>query len=493
MRWCGKDETTSANGNLILHSGKKERSEHGVGFIISKDMKQSLKEWKPISERIITARFFTKIRKCLHIIQCYAPTEDAEPTLKNDFYDQLTATIRNVPNRDILILMGDFNAKIGSDNTGLSHIMGKHGMGIKNDNGERLIEFCQTFDMVIGGSLFPHKEIHKYTWTSPNGSTKNQIDHICIRRKWRGSLNDVRSKSGADIDSDHELVVATVRLKLKKNYRKVTEKKNKRLDVEQLRDIPKRNRVANLLRESITPNPRSWEDAHKTLKDITDEEIGIKQKEKRKIWITNETWQLIKERNSLKEKKLHNPSLSTQYKNVAKAVKTSARRDKRKYFKNLAEDAEAAAGSNNMRSLHQLIGRLANTYTSRTAIVKDDGGNLITCVEGQTKRWREHFIRVSNVDTPESQENIEQSQIETAPNSGISTETPSIEEVIHSIVKLKRNKAPGEDGIPPELLQTNPAAAAAILHPHLQAAWTNESLPISWTEGAIIKLPKKMI
>ena len=94
---------------------------------------------------------------------------------KDEFYEQLTTTLSNVPKKDIIILMGDLNAKIGNER--ISGVTYDHGIGNKNNNGERLIEICQEFNLMIGGSMFPHKEIHKYTWTSPDGRTKNQIDH----------------------------------------------------------------------------------------------------------------------------------------------------------------------------------------------------------------------------------------------------------------------------------------------------------------------------
>ncbi|EDO49884.1 predicted protein, partial [Nematostella vectensis] len=71
--------------------------------------------------------------------------------------------------------------------------------------------------LVIGGSVFHHRRIHKATWVSPDLSTENQIDHLCIGKKFRRSLQNVRIKRGADVASDHHLLVARLKLKLKKN------------------------------------------------------------------------------------------------------------------------------------------------------------------------------------------------------------------------------------------------------------------------------------
>ena len=95
------------------------------------------------------------------------------------------------------ILMGDTNAKVGADSTNNDHIMGRHGIGVQNENRELFVEFCIFNDMVIRGTLFPHKTIHKTTWTFLDGRTENQINHITISRKWRRSLHDIRVKRGA--------------------------------------------------------------------------------------------------------------------------------------------------------------------------------------------------------------------------------------------------------------------------------------------------------
>jgi len=110
--------------------------------------------------------------------------------------------------------MGDLNAKIGLDNTGRERIMGRHGLGCLNENGERFADLCAFNDLVIGGSIFPHKTIHKATWISPDGRSSNQINHIAIGRKWR-SLTDVRVKRGADVASDHHLLLGIIKVKLR--------------------------------------------------------------------------------------------------------------------------------------------------------------------------------------------------------------------------------------------------------------------------------------
>ncbi|VDP57064.1 unnamed protein product [Schistosoma margrebowiei] len=122
------------------------------------------------------------------------------------------------PRKDLTILMGDLNTKVGIDNTGYEDIVGRHGLAERNENGERFANLCAFNKLVIGGTIFPHKRIHKTTWISPDHTTENQIDHICINEKFRRTMEDLRTKREADIASDHHLVVANLKLKLKKNW-----------------------------------------------------------------------------------------------------------------------------------------------------------------------------------------------------------------------------------------------------------------------------------
>lgn len=111
--------------------------------------------------------------------------------------------------------MGDLNAKVGNDNTGFEQVMGKHGLGVMNENGELFANHCANNNLGISGTLFPHKPCHWVTWVSPDMNTKKQIDHFCISKRFRRSLQDAWVKRGADAGTDHSLLVANLKLKLK--------------------------------------------------------------------------------------------------------------------------------------------------------------------------------------------------------------------------------------------------------------------------------------
>ena len=109
-------------------------------------------EWKPSGSKLLKARFNSKYTK-LTVIVCYAPIEDADEEADKDaFYDQLQAVTDEVPTHDLLMVSGYLNARPGNNNTGRDRVMGKHGIGIINNNGERLCHFCDENNKVIGGT-----------------------------------------------------------------------------------------------------------------------------------------------------------------------------------------------------------------------------------------------------------------------------------------------------------------------------------------------------
>ena len=212
MRWTGSGKIES-EGNSIYYSGGLKH-ERGVGIILNPEMSRAVISWEPINDRIITIRMQARYTK-VTLIQVYAPTNTANDQEKDEFYEQIQDVLANVPEHNMKLVMRDFNAQVGRDNNAWEETMGKEAIGDRTDNGERLLSYCSSNKLKIGGSLFQHKDIHKGTRRSPSGQTVNQIDHICISRRWASALQDVRVYRGADVGSDHYLVVAEVKVKLK--------------------------------------------------------------------------------------------------------------------------------------------------------------------------------------------------------------------------------------------------------------------------------------
>ncbi|XP_023234361.1 craniofacial development protein 2-like [Centruroides sculpturatus] len=160
----------------------------------------------------------------INIIQLYAPTVDKKYDERVEaLYDTIGKVISKTKSDEITLVMGDYNAKIGEGKR--SDLVGEHGLGISNQTGDRLYEFCQEREMVIANTWFKLPKRRLYTWISPtednNGTPiRNQIDYILINKRFKNIIKRVTTYPGADIGSDHVPLIADLKLKLKATKQK---------------------------------------------------------------------------------------------------------------------------------------------------------------------------------------------------------------------------------------------------------------------------------
>jgi endonuclease/exonuclease/phosphatase family metal-dependent hydrolase len=494
-RWTGTGKQKLNTGEVIIWSGRSDNDHReGVAIIISKSKANTVLQWKPVNERLLYVRMNSKYAK-LSVVVGYAPIDDAEEEEKDTFYDALQAVLEDVPRHDVMMLIGDFNAKVGCANVDRERTMGRHGVGVMTDNGERLVNLCEENDLVIGGTLFAHKDIHKLTWTSPDGKTQNQIDHIIINGRWRHSLQDVRVMRNADIGSDHNLLVAKVTLKLRKA--RIGDNRNQRYDVAKLKDpkVKEEFRLALRNRFSVLDDETALtiNNFNSVMREVGDKVLGYR-KNKKSEWISEDTLSRIEERREIKKRLLDTKSprlkerITKEYSEKNKEVKTSARKDKRDYIERLAEEAEAAAEQGDMKTVYQNTKKLKGDYGQYHDLpVKAEDGTHVTIEEEKLKRWKQHFESILNrpdppvlADIPEAEEDLD-----------INLGDITVDEVKQAIHKLKNGKAPGEDGVCPEMLKVEDTVTPQLLCQIFQKIWDSEEAPSDWKTGTIIKLPKK--
>ncbi|CAH8462687.1 unnamed protein product [Schistosoma guineensis] len=471
--------------------------------MLSKVARNALVGWESHGSRIIKASFKTKKEGILmYIIQCYAPTNDSNDEIKDQFYERLQSIIEKCPRKNLTILMGDLNAKVGIDNTGYEDIMGRHGLGERNENGERFANLCAFNKLVIGGTIFPHKRIHKATWISPDHTTENQIDHICINKKFRRTMEDVRTRRVADVASDHHLVVANLKLKLKKNWTS-GQTAIQRFNTAFLRDTVKLNEfkialnnrfqaLQDLLKEEETTMEDNWKSIKEALTSTCQEVLGLK-KYHHKEWISTETLDKIKERKNKKaainnsRTRAEKVQAQAEYIEANKQVKRSIRADKKKYVEELATTAEKAAREGNMKQLHDTTKKLAGNYSKPERPVKDKEGKPITEIQQQRNRWVEYFEELLNRPAPMNPVDIEAAHIDLP----IDVNPPTTEEIRMAVRQIKNGKAAGPDNIPAEALKSDVEVTTSMHYLLFKKIWEEEQAPMDWKEGHLVKIPKK--
>ncbi|CAF4028768.1 unnamed protein product, partial [Rotaria magnacalcarata] len=142
------------------------------------------------------------------IIIVYAPTEDKSDIEKDTFYDDLEKCTQDIPPHNVLILAGDFNARIGIDSHKTNpRVIGKHTYHHStDDNGNRLVNYCEACNIRSTQSRFPQPQSRSWTWLHPNNNSKAQLDHILINGKWINSIRNVRAYNTVELNSDHRIV-----------------------------------------------------------------------------------------------------------------------------------------------------------------------------------------------------------------------------------------------------------------------------------------------
>ena len=210
LKWTGTGEFNS-DDHYIYYCGKESLRRNGVAIMVNKRVQTAVFGYNFKNDRMISVCFQSKPFS-ITVIQAYAPTSNAEEVEAEWFYEYPQNLLEITSKKDILFIIGDWNAKVGSKET--PGVTGMFGLGVKNEAGQRLIEFCQENALVIANMLFQQDKRRRYTWTLPDGQHQNQIDYILCSQQWRSSIQSAKTRPGADCGSNHELLIAKFRLKL---------------------------------------------------------------------------------------------------------------------------------------------------------------------------------------------------------------------------------------------------------------------------------------
>jgi exonuclease III len=189
VRWDGGG--TEPAGEYTFFCGKmNETHELCTGFFVHKGITSAVKRMEFISDRmsyiILTGRWCDII-----VLNIHAPTNNKFHGIKDKFYDELEYVFDKFPKYHMKILLGDFNAEIGREDI-LKPPNGNRSLQENSiDNGVRVVNFAKSKILIVKSTIFPHCNIHKFSWTSPDGKTHNQIEHILVDRRLHSSTLDI--------------------------------------------------------------------------------------------------------------------------------------------------------------------------------------------------------------------------------------------------------------------------------------------------------------
>lgn len=488
----GSGEVELDDGYFLLYAGvpRGVRAKEGVGVVMSSAAYSRVEEWEPVSSRIIFVDLQVTIGK-LTIIQVYAPTEDAGIMDKEAFYSDLQRVIdRSRDKGRLVVLCGDFNARTGRDYRTSFGVMGPHGGEIvKNENGQRLIDFCVDNNLLVGNSFYPHKGAHKITFSSAVGNSV--IDYFIYDREIRQYFRDVKVIRGAEIGTDHLLLVADTKIL---RTRKPIAKAYEAIKVRALDDPEKRKLYSAKLEESLRvldldgDAEKQWSALKTTIRRTAQEICGLQKftyKGKRsKWWNDNVKLVINQKKQAWKSYQRHRtPENFAEYKrarNEAKAVVKVQKRITWEEFGKSLDDNHRENIKKFWRTVKFLKGKRAKPVRN----VKDNNGVLLTETHSILDRWRRHYLDLF-ANEEAAREQREQTIYE------VSEETINEEEVELAIEQMKTGKAAGRDNIAPEFLKYGGQELIKALQGLFQTVWDTKRIPKDWEYSVIIPIHKK--
>jgi hypothetical protein len=226
------------SGHQFYYIGMDKKSLAGVGFIIHKKWTRYISEVKGVNERLAQITLKLNKKYSINIIQVYAPTTSHEDEEVDKLYEEINRLMKTSKVHYNLVI-GDFNAKVGLKKDGEESVMGNFGSGDRNDRGDKLIDFAICNKLKIMNTFFKKSVSRRWTWKSPNGQTKNEID-IILKNK-PNIIEDVKVLNRVNVGSDHRMLLCKIKVDTRletETYEAKTQKSRSRKPESKERGVP---------------------------------------------------------------------------------------------------------------------------------------------------------------------------------------------------------------------------------------------------------------
>ena len=456
----------------------------GVGIVVSRTTKSALADVKPFNERIIIAHF--NGNPATTVIVHYSPTEGSDSA--ENHYNNLSNAIKSIPKHNVLIVVGDCNAHIGTEDA----LFTFH--DDTNTNGKLLLDLVEENNLVITNTSFQKRQGKLWTYLSDMNGSKSQIDYILINKKWKNSVKNVEAYSTfASIGSDHRVVSAKLKLSLrtcKTPPRKTAFDWNVlrgNSDLQQLYTVKVLNRYEQLCDESESDITENYQNFAQANNEAAKALIPPKARSKRKVLSKNDN--VVAARSSVNEAFCNyesdptkeNEQLLQEEKAKLKNAYDHAFEEELERMITKVENADARAQhAESWKLINQISGRKA----PKQGILK---GNS---TKERVDSWYKHFSDLLGKEpvTPDMNNPEEIQTIFNEADLNIKTGPFTMEEYQNVKKVLQTGKASGEDGIYPEVLkycnldETILSYANKLLIDHQK--------PQQWSDINLIPIPK---
>ena len=473
VRRLGEEQKVLKSGHAFYWRGKPEgnKQEHGVGFLVHKDLEGNLLEFFSINERVASVTFKLNERYRLKIVQVYAPTCSHSDEEVEKFYEDIEA-IMNRESAHFNVIMGDFNAKIGKKTAGET-ALGNHGVDSRNERGQILVNFAENHSLKIMNTFFYKKVHRKWTWKSPCGVT-NEIDFILTNR--RDIMKNVTVLNKVNVGSDHRMVRAEIKINLKRERKNLVSKPLTNLINLQNRKpefaVNIENRYAALNNEDCLDIEETNDNFTRILNEAALEVGGRKEKDSHSK-LSSETKKLMQKRRNMKIQSARDKIEAVE---LTKTINKKKQEDVRKF--NMTKIKEALLSGTSVKTAKRKLGIGKNQMYA----IKKPNGELTYN--------RNEIIKVVEDFYSELYHSDAQPQNETR-NETTEIEAVTKEEIKKALKSMKRGKAPGEDGISVDLIKDAGEIAIEKLSRLFTKCLEAGKIPRTWKNATIVLIHKK--
>ena len=482
-----------------------ERRIYGVGFAIKSSLAQQL-EVSPVgvSERLMKLRLPLVEGRHITIFSCYAPTLLASDEDKDLFYEMVDAELQRVPIHDKLLLLGDFNARVGTDHVAWEGVMGRHGIGKVNSNGHRLLSFCSQNELLITNTIFDLKDIYKGTWMHPRSKIYHMLDYVLLRKRDRQDIKITRVMRGAECWSDHLMVRSVLALRIRPPARRgparrklncaILAAEDNRISLAAavedrlLLSAPTQTSTVNLIEDS-------WKHISGNLTAAAEEVLGFTRR-KNADWFDENIGQiqsLLDEKYKAHAAFKNNPSstcLNQRWKDAKSTCQRELRAMENEWWIAKSQEIQRYADAGDQQNFYSALREVYGPSDRSLAPVRSaEGDRLLVNKKDILERWREHYSTLLNTNNPSDPSQLD--ALPGIPEVSSMEVPPTLDELLLAINSLKNNKSPGTDGIPGEVLKYGGATLHHRLHQLISAVWEAEEVPQQWKDSRIISIYKK--
>jgi len=509
-RWLDSGSMTGHQGwTLYYHDAVKLTKppygvQAGVALALSPRAKAAMISWQGLSERLVTMRF--KINGgYLSVVQVYSPTDLATDAEKDKFYDDVEEVLNKAPNKDQLIVMGDFNANVGNDSGSWRGVLGPVLPGvIRSDNGQRLLELAARFELSIVNSFFKAPRYRQMTWVSPDGHTAVK-DYLLVRQKHMGQVRSIQSIMHNDVDSDHRLLKAVVHLRPMRAHPKMVQR---RFDTSKFGDPAVVEQFQSAIQSELQGTQSGQQDKKRRQRKCADPAIlwgGLKSamltaaqkkigycKRKTKPWMTAEVFLLVQQKQQVWSRwlKTKRQEDRDKYIQMRRQVQRQIRKCKNEWWAEKARKMEEDGKNGRQKALWATLKSLRGKRARGTDNIVDEKGNLLQSEEETRARWQRHFSEVLNPRVKVTG-TVPPAPREMQDDSLALAQEPSLEEVEKCINRIKMGKAAGKDDLLPEFFRYGGKAVVKKVTEIIQSIWASEKVPAEWKDAVLIPVYKK--